>query len=131
MWPRREAELRGFANFDNSCSLILFMPKNGRPGLQQLEKDEDMCQFLRTLYPDVCEKIPNLEEQIANRKYGYLMEAEIYPWTVGNCCLIGDAAHAMLPFSGLGLNTTLEDLVRLDEFLDKYDGDFQKAFTSM
>lgn len=59
------------------------------------------------------------------------MEAEVYPWAVGNCFLIGDAAHAMLPFSGLGLNTTLEDCVRLDHFLDKYDNDFARAFADM
>jgi kynurenine 3-monooxygenase len=60
-----------------------------------------------------------------------LIETDIYPWAIGSTCLIGDSAHAYQPFYGLGYNTTLEDIMCLDHFLDKYDNDFQKAFSSM
>lgn len=132
MWILKGFKALGFPNPDNSYSINLFMPKKStkadEPSFESLKKDEDFMEFFKRCMPKVAEVIPNLEEQIANRKIGYLLETDIYPWSINNTCLIGDAAHAYQPFYGLGYNTTLEDFLCLEHFLNKFDNDFKKAF---
>jgi kynurenine 3-monooxygenase len=59
---------------------------------------------------------------------GYLLETDMYPWSMGKCLLVGDSSHSMLPFFGLGLNTTLDDMLSLEHFLEETNNDFEKAF---
>lgn len=107
------------------------MPKTaaeGEPSFDSLKDDDAFLEFWKENFKDTVHLIPDLEEQVAKRKIGFLVETEIYPWSIGKVCLMGDACHSLLPFFGLGFNTALEDCLCLDHFMDVYNNDFEKAF---
>jgi kynurenine 3-monooxygenase len=117
-------------NLDGSFTVTLFLPYEGKPGFNQLQTTEAVRAFFNTTFPTAFEHMDTLDHDFFANPTGILGTVKCFPWHAnGKVLLLGDAAHAIVPFYGQGMNCALEDVVVLDEILDQYDGDWNKVFT--
>lgn len=129
IWPRREFMLMGLANTDNGFTGTVFAPFTGEYGLDQLKTGKDGLRYFEKYFKDAIPLIPNLEEQWENNPTSALacIRCNPYHWN-HNIMLIGDAAHATVPFYGEGMNGSLEDVRVFLELLDEHgDENMQKV----
>ena len=129
IWPRREFMLMGLANTDNGFTGTVFSPFTGEFGLDQLKTGKDGLRYFEKYFKDAIPLIPNLEEQWENNPTSALacIRCNPYHWN-HNIMLIGDAAHATVPFYGEGMNGSLEDVRVFLELLDEHgDENMQKV----
>jgi len=129
IWPRREFMLMGLANTDNGFTGTVFAPFTGEFGLDQLKTGKDGLRYFEKYFKDAIPLIPNLEEQWENNPTSALacIRCNPYHWN-HNIMLIGDAAHATVPFYGEGMNGSLEDVRVFLELLDEHgDENMQKV----
>ena len=121
IWPRREFMLMGLANTDNGFTGTVFAPFDGAYGLDHLPTGKDGLRYFEKYFKDAIPLIPDLEEQWENNPTSALacIRCNPYHWA-GNTMLIGDAAHATVPFYGEGMNGSLEDVRVFLELLDEY-----------
>ena len=129
IWPRGGFMLIALANLDGSFTCTLFAPKKGGKSFEGLNSKLEVENYFSTIFPDFLNLVPDLYEQwIANPTSG-LGIIKTYPWHVNDTTvLIGDAAHATVPFYGQGMNASLEDCRMLDELLDKHGDDLKSCF---
>jgi kynurenine 3-monooxygenase len=120
IWPRGGFMLIALPNVDRSFTATLFLPNSGEPGFAELSAVSIRPFFARE-FADVLALIPDLEKQFAENPVGLLGTITCHPWTHahGNhvALLLGDAAHAVVPFHGQGLNAAFEDCLKLDELI--------------
>jgi kynurenine 3-monooxygenase len=111
LWPRRSFMLIANPNPDHSLSCTLFMPHTGaEASFSALQTPEAVEQLFHTQFPDVRERMPTLVEDFFARPTGPLPTVEGGPWHVaGKLLLLGDAAHAIVPFFAQGMNCAFED----------------------
>ncbi len=129
IWPRREFMLMGLANTDNGFTGTVFAPFDGEYGLDHLKTGADGLRYFKNYFKDAIPLIPNLEEQWESNPTSALacIRCEPYHWGT-NTMLIGDAAHATVPFYGEGMNGSLEDVRVFLELLDEHgDSDMKKV----
>jgi len=117
IWPRGGFMLIALPNNDGSFTGTLFLPRSGTPSFAALDSAAKVTEFFAREFPDVPPLLPQLCEQFEAHPQGHLATLECQPWSSGGCVLIGDAAHAILPFHGQGLNCGFEDCMLLDELL--------------
>lgn len=117
IWPRGGFMLIALPNVDGSFTGTLFLCRDGTPGFATLTSPAAIADFFAREFPDVPPLLPQLCEQFEAHPQGHLATLECRPWSAGGCVLIGDAAHAILPFHGQGLNCGFEDCLLLDELL--------------
>ncbi len=122
IWPRGEDMLIALPNLDGSFTVTLFLPyENSDYCFANLTTPEMVHEYFNKEYPDVVEMIPNLSEEFFGNPIGPLGTVKCSPWnSFGKVLLMGDAAHAIVPFYGQGMNASFEDVVVFDEFLEKY-----------
>lgn len=121
IWPRREFMLMGLANTDKGFTGTVFAPFEGEFGLDELTTGKDGLRYFQTYFKDAIPLIPNLEEQWENNPTSALATIRCNPYHWGaNTMLIGDAAHATVPFYGEGMNGSLEDVRVFCELLDQH-----------
>ena len=129
IWPRGGYMLIALPNLDHSFTVTLFLPAEGNPGFDQLNTPQAVRQFFDTAFPDTRALIPDLERAFFANPTSPLGTVRCAPWNAGGqVCLVGDAAHAIVPFHGQGMNAAFEDCLELDRHLETSDGDFEKAF---
>lgn len=129
IWPRGKFMLIALANLDGSFTCTLFAPKNGNNSFEGLNTKEEVKNYFNTIFPDFTALVPNLYEQWNTNPTSSLGIVRTYPWHISDkSLLIGDAAHATVPFYGQGMNAGFEDCRILDELLDKYEGDIKSCF---
>jgi kynurenine 3-monooxygenase len=116
IWPRSEFMLIALANADKSFTATLFLSKHGSPGFDSIDPDQ-VESFFVAQFADALPHFDNLTSQYAHNAVGDLGTVRCTPWHAGNCLLIGDAAHAIVPFHGQGMNAAFEDVRELDEIL--------------
>ncbi|MAM04668.1 MAG: kynurenine 3-monooxygenase [Flavobacteriales bacterium] len=122
IWPRGDFMLMALANLDGSFTCTLFAPKKGLNSFEGLNKKEEIEAYFANIFPDFFELVPNLYEQWLLNPTSSLGIVRTFPWHIKDTTLIiGDAAHATVPFYGQGMNCGFEDCRILNNFLDKYD----------
>lgn len=123
IWPRGEHMLMGLANRDGSFTGTLYLPYKGPQGFDILEEDPaHVMPFFKEFYPDAIDIISDVPAEFANNPTGVLGTVRCDKWHLEDkILLIGDAAHAIVPFFGQGLNCGLEDCVVLDQLLHESD----------
>lgn len=120
IWPRNEFMMIALPNTDKSFTLTLFMPF---AVFDIIKTKENLLEFFEKYFPDSIEKIglDNLVSDFFSNPLGPLISVKCYPYYLNSrVVLMGDAAHAVVPFYGQGLNTGMEDCLIFDECLDKY-----------
>ncbi|HTQ36998.1 MAG TPA: NAD(P)/FAD-dependent oxidoreductase [Steroidobacteraceae bacterium] len=118
IWPRRGCMLIALPNADHSFTATLFLPRTGAPSFAALARPEDARGFFAREFPDALARMPDFDREIAAHPQGVLGTVRCAPWNLGErLLLIGDAAHAIVPFHGQGMNCALEDCVLLDALL--------------
>src|SRR5690606_38250474 len=122
MWPRGEDMLIALPNLDGSFTVTLFLPyKNSDYCFENLTTPEKVEEYFQKEFPDVLELIPNLTEIFFTNPTGSMGTVRCDPWQrEGKILLMGDAAHAMVPFYGQGMNASFEDVAVFDEILNRY-----------
>lgn len=133
IWPRGEDMLIALPNLDGSFTVTLFMPySNSDYCFDNLTTPEMVTEYFSKEYPDAVALMPNLVEEFFNNPTGPLGTIKCSPWNCyGKTVLLGDAAHAIVPFYGQGMNASFEDVVVFDEVLERQKGDeidWQKVF---
>lgn len=121
IWPRESFMLIALPNPDRSFTCTLFLPFEGPVSFEQLKTPEAVQDFFHQYFPDALPLMPSLIEDFRDNPTGSLVTVHCYPWHRHRTLLIGDAAHAIVPFFGQGMNAGFEDVRILNELLDKYD----------
>lgn len=122
IWPRGEDMLIALPNLDGSFTVTLFLPfKNSEYCFENLTTPEKVKEYFQKEFPDVLTLIPNLTEQFFYNPIGTMGTVKCDPWhRFGKTLLMGDAAHAMVPFYGQGMNASFEDVAVFDEILERH-----------
>ncbi len=122
IWPRGGYMLIALPNTDRSFTATLFLAQHGgpaEPGFDRLQSEPELRRFFGQQFPDAARAIPDLAQQFAAHPQGHLGTLHCERWQIeGRVLLLGDAAHAIVPFHGQGLNCGFEDCRLLDELLD-------------
>ena len=128
IWPRGNYMMIALPNTDGSFTCTLFFPFEGTPSFASLQSHEDVLTFFQTQFPDAVPWMPTLVEDFFTNPTSSLVTIKCAPWTRGDrFALIGDAAHAIVPFFGQGMNCGFEDCAVLNQFLDQHEDDWSKA----
>lgn len=117
IWPRGTHMLIALPNTDGSFTCTLFMAMSGDPGFEQIQTARDLTSFFEANFPDAANLIPDLETEFFENPTGLLGTIRCRRWHHGNVLILGDAAHAIVPFYGQGMNSAFEDCTRLDRIL--------------
>tara|TARA_B110000444_G_scaffold252511_1_gene281946 strand:- start:39 stop:1373 length:1335 start_codon:yes stop_codon:yes gene_type:complete len=129
IWPRGEFMVIALANLDGSFTCTLFAPKKGKNSFEKLNTKEEVLQYFTSIFPDFIDIVPDLYEQWISNPTSSLGIIKTFPWHVKNSALlIGDSAHATVPFYGQGMNAGFEDCKILDGLLDKHENNFETCF---
>ncbi len=125
IWPRGNYMLIALPNIDGSFTCTLFFPFEGEASFAALDTKEKVKAFFEKNLPDTIALIPNLEEDFFTNPTSSLVTVKCFPWIrEDQFALIGDAAHAIVPFFGQGMNCGFEDCRVLNELIDKYHHDW-------
>ncbi len=123
IWPRGDFMLIALPNMDGSFTVTLFLSYDeGEYNFNNLTSEEKMIAFFEKEFPDALVLIPNIKEEFANNPTGPLGTIKCSPWSYQNkTLLMGDSAHAIVPFYGQGMNASFEDVVVFDEILCHFE----------
>jgi kynurenine 3-monooxygenase len=121
IWPRGQFMLIALPNMDKSFTCTLFFPFEGEKSFEALNTPEKMMAFFQETFPDAIPLMPTLKEDYFSNPTSSLMIVKCFPWTYKDkLAMVGDSAHAIVPFYGQGMNCGFEDCVVLDELMSKY-----------
>lgn len=131
IWPRGSYMMIALPNIEGDFTCTLFMSESkGEPNLRELNTNEKILRFFQEVMPDVVPEMPDLTEDYAHNPIGTLLTIKCAPWNIGGkALLMGDAAHAIVPFFGQGMNCGFEDCYYFDTLLEKYGSDWEKVFS--
>jgi len=130
IWPRGGYMLIALPNLDGSFTCTLFFPFEGEESFASIKSKEDCKRFFERVFPDVVPLMPTLEEDFFNNPTGSLVTVKCFPWSYkDHVCLLGDAAHAIVPFYGQGMNCGFEDCTVFDQLLEKHGDDWKTLFS--
>lgn len=129
IWPRESFMLIALPNLDGTFTCTLFFQLDGPLSFDSIKTPADLHAFFDTYFPDVKPLITDLHHDFFNNPTGQLCTVRCYPWTNGKMALIGDAAHAVVPFYGQGMNCSFEDCVVFDEMLEKHYPNWESIFS--
>jgi len=129
IWPRKSFMMIALPNPDGSFTCTLFWEFEGARSFATTKTDDDVRRFFGEEFPDAVPLLPTLLEDFKNNPTGSLVTIRCAPWYYRDrVCLLGDAAHAVVPFYGQGMNAAFEDCVVLDECLGKFPDNRERAF---
>ena len=129
IWPRKSFMMIALPNPDGSFTCTLFWEFEGPRSFATTKTDNDIRRFFEDEFPDAVPLMPNLVEDFKDNPTGSLVTIRCAPWFYKDkVALVGDAAHAVVPFYGQGMNAAFEDCVVLDECLAKFPEDRHYAF---
>ncbi|RLA23897.1 MAG: FAD-dependent monooxygenase [Gammaproteobacteria bacterium] len=129
IWPRGGFMLIALPNPGGDFTLTLFMPSSGKNSFAEIDSDDKVAEFFDRNFADVVPLIDNLIDNYSQNPVGILGTVRCKHWHDGDkMLLIGDAAHAVVPFHGQGMNLAFEDCVVLDQVLENPDADWMTVF---
>jgi kynurenine 3-monooxygenase len=129
IWPRKSFMMIALPNPDGSFTCTLFWEFKGSRSFQSTKTDEDVRRFFDDEFPDAVPLMPTLLDDFKNNPTGSLVTIRCGPWYYKDkVALVGDAAHAVVPFYGQGMNAAFEDCVVLDECLAEFPDNRERAF---
>ncbi len=127
IWGRDETMLIALPNVDRSFTCTLFTPRERMVELDRLD-DRALEEWFQLEFPDAVPHLPALVRQFRTNPWGSLLTVRVNPWNIDSrLLLVGDAAHAVVPFYGQGMNAAFEDALVLLEALDRERGDWDRA----
>ena len=125
IWPRGNYMLIALPNTDGSFTVTFFFPFEGEPSFASLDTKEKVVSFFGQTFSDVLPLMPSLADDFFQNTTSSLVTVKCYPWVRNDrFALIGDAAHAIVPFFGQGMNCGFEDCVVLNNLIDQYNEDW-------
>lgn len=131
IWPRKDYMLIALPNLDKSFTCTLFFPFEGHSSFSKLDTTDKVQEFFETNFPDVITLAPDYKEEFFRNPVSSLVTIKCFPWIRDDkFTLIGDAAHAIVPFFGQGMNCGFEDCRILDELVSEYDDDWSAIFAA-
>ena len=130
IWPRSSFMLIALPNLDGSFTVTLFLSySEGEYNFNNLTTPELVTEFFQKEFPDALEIMPNLIEDFFENPTAALGTVKCSPWHYkGNTLLMGDSAHAIVPFYGQGMNASFEDVVEFDKVLDQNLDNWEATF---
>lgn len=129
IWPRGRFMMIALANEDGSFTCTLFMPfDGGEDSFNSLDSKEKVDRFFQKTFPDFHEMMPNVADTWEDHPLSSLAIMRSYPWHHGKTVLMGDAAHATVPFYGQGMNGGFEDCSVMWRLMQKHNEDWEKVF---
>ena len=128
IWPRGNFMMIALPNPDGSFTCTLFFPFEGPVSFASIKTEAEAKQFLESSFPDLYELIPELESAFFKSPLSSLVTIHCNPWSRANTMLIGDSAHAIVPFFGQGMNAGFEDIYLLDQFAEANGGSFSGIY---
>jgi kynurenine 3-monooxygenase len=130
IWPRGDHMLIALPNIDGTFACILFLPFEAAPSFASLSTGRNVIDFFEKQFPDAIRLMPQLADNYASNPTGAMVTIKCSPWHAGGkTLLLGDAAHAIVPFFGQGINCGFEDCTYLVELLDQHDADWTRVFS--
>jgi kynurenine 3-monooxygenase len=114
IWPRGGYMLIALPNADGSFTATLFLPKRGPLSFESLDNSEAIEQFLSCNFSDARRLMPDCIAEFSSHPVGFLGTVSASPWHFKSTAVIGDSAHAMVPFHGQGMNCCFEDCIEFD-----------------
>jgi kynurenine 3-monooxygenase len=131
IWPRKSFMMIALPNPDGSFTCTLFWQFEGPRSFTTTKTEDDVRRFFDEEFPDAVPLMPTLLEDFKNNPTGSLVTVRCAPWYYRDrVCLLGDAAHAVVPFYGQGMNAAFEDCVVLDECLEQFPNNRERAFAA-
>jgi len=125
IWPRGNYMLIALPNMDGSFTCTLFFPFEGEPSFKSLDTKDKVETFFKATFADAYEIMPTLADDFFANPTSSLVTVKCFPWVrEDKFALIGDAAHAIVPFFGQGMNCGFEDCRVLNELIDKHHEDW-------
>ena len=130
IWPRGNYMLIALPNVDGTFACILFLPFEGQDSFAQLTTHSAVVKFFEARFPDVIPLLPDVAGSFFANPTGAMVTIKCSPWQVeGRVLLLGDAAHAIVPFFGQGINCGFEDCTSLLALLDQQGADWAQVFS--
>ncbi len=121
IWPRGKYMMIALPNTDGTFTCTLFMPFEGEVSFEKLKTQDDVTALFDKQFADAKTLMPGLLDDFFTNPTSSLITTHIFPWHYADkSALIGDAAHAIVPFYGQGMNAGFEDVSVLSGLLDKY-----------
>src|SRR5690606_26880270 len=133
IWPRHKFMMIALPNFDASFTCTLFLAKEGggtgEPSFDKLTDRAAVLDFFEAEFPDAVPLMPSLVDDFFRNPTGQLGTVKCGPWNAGgNVLLLGDSAHAVVPFYGQGMNCAFEDVRILDSLLEEQGTDWEAVY---
>ncbi len=129
IWPRQSFMLIALPNLDGSFTCTLFAPFDGKEGFNALTTDEAIIAYFNRYFADAKEQMPDLLEDFSQNPTAALVTVRCFPWAYQNTLLLGDAAHAIVPFYGQGMNAGFEDCTVLARLMDRHKNNWPRIFS--
>jgi kynurenine 3-monooxygenase len=130
IWPRGNYMLIALPNVDGTFACILFLPFEGLDSFAQLSTHPEVVEFFESRFPDAIPLMPDLTDNFFANPTGTMVTIKCSPWhAAGRTLLLGDAAHAIVPFFGQGINCGFEDCTCLLGLLDRHGADWARVFS--
>lgn len=129
IWPRGNYMLIALPNIDGTFGCILFLPFDGPDSFDRLNNASDVVDFFRARFPDAVPHMSDLADNFFANPTGSMVTIKCSPWHAGGrVLLLGDSAHAIVPFFGQGINCGFEDCTSLLALLDRNGPDWSRVF---
>jgi kynurenine 3-monooxygenase len=129
IWPRGSFMMIALPNPDGNFTCTLFLPFEGEKSFEKLKTKEAVKKFFDEEFPSAVPLMPTLLDDFFTNPVASLVTVKCFPWTFDNrIALIGDAAHAIVPFYGQGMNCGFEDCVVLNELIEKHQENWEHIF---
>ncbi len=129
IWARGSFMMIALPNFDGSFTCTLFLAHTGANSFEQLTDEKSLLKFFETNFADAIPLMPTLTEDFFANPTGNLGTIKCFPWNVGGkSLLIGDSAHAIVPFYGQGMNASFEDCRILNQLISQHGTDWETVF---